>query len=540
MTKLTLVYSRLSSEYSNLGEWYLAMFARTPHPFSSTGAYTDPSTGEIVRADAIPDYIPKSNIVRDPMNESDLLSSLQGPGKLNRSQENKASRLTNRQIQAAQRKALLRPQAIRGDSKNPTFPLMNNSDVLKEAQTTLAKPEIRQVNNDIALVDRHKRSIANQLLDREKALPPIDEKRLAEAQQRLQSLPDSSWDLLTNVNKGLSDIRKGAVPVETTISEKTSPIGLSAKSGVVEDLKSRAKAGLNTATPSYVVNPESVAYATEPGAKINRASMKVRYNPATPGAKTGLEGKLARLQRVREAIQAPPETPATPALPAVSTAPRVPPTTNKVKPPKGVSPDIYKQLLDQQLKPTEVPVDQARSLLGSTLKQPSAEPSIQSPPLAPKAPPAAALPKSPKPPKAKAPSTAQLLREKEQLARQARAGGRPGIRIGIPNVKNILSGTDDTYEGFLKRQAARDAAETTVAKTAKAVDSNINLPSLNSARQFIEDRPGLAKIGAGALGAGAILAGGNLIAENLAQQRQEAEMRRQQLMYNYTPDYYQQ
>lgn len=370
-----MILNKSALFYSNPGLWYLALFARTPHPFSSSG---------------------------DWGTEQDVLNAL---GKVKQDNEvnwkvtdryERAKKsFTSEQIQAIQRKRLLRPKALKLDTASETLPGLTRGQALENAYTAMRVTDaagnnpFRESINNSRVLDRYYRQQNNQLTEAEKLLPLLTESDIAPAKKQLSTLSDREWKMLEDMNRSINEVRKGASPVEEVISNTTSPIGRGAKQATVESLKARAAKG-NKAMPSYVANPESVAYAVDPALKSNRTPMRVRYNPAVANGETAIDRRLTRLANARQFLQT--EQPAainsksTPVLPPAATSPvtasspEIPSTPPKLpRPPRqsiriagtsNLSPEYQRAIIEGLIDPTQLPPDEARKLLQGTPVKP--------------------------------------------------------------------------------------------------------------------------------------------------------------------------
>lgn len=346
--------------------WYLALFAATPHPYNVDKIYVDPQTGERIRTRNLPENIPSQNVVRSVGAERDLIEGLKGADKLpakenarylkakkktdkqgqvkagqqitpaERQALRKANILTRekeileqdynpQQIQAVQRKHLLREKALKLKEQSGVFPGSTKGEVVEASYNALRDPKVRDAIKDMGVLDRYARGFKGQLTETERAAMQVNLEEAQAAKQRLSQLSPEEWEWVKSSHRGLNEVRRGAEPVQEVISEKTSPINRPAKPDVVNKLKKEtaARQGMvaqgsgvpdmaSPAIPSYVENPESVRYAinrTPENMANSRKPMQVGYTPSPPRATeakpkplTGLERRLQRIERAKELV----------------------------------------------------------------------------------------------------------------------------------------------------------------------------------------------------------------------------------------------
>lgn len=405
----------MAKEHLNL---WLASFAKTPHPFNQE-AMRD-SNGNIIRPSLTEKELlglqETSKNILSP-EEQDIHNLLTGKRKLRKGETRpspeiakainqkvaKGTRLgqslqedyTPSQLNAVKRKQLLRPKALKFDEPSSILPGLTKGDELEQAYKTLKDPVVKSTVNDIARLDRFKRQASGQLKPHERTLSRISAQEAQQIQQRLQaarSANPETFKQIVDVHKAINNTAKN--PGVQKVTENIP--------GMKESIINRVKSG-DTVTPSYINNPESIAYAgplqqrkgqelipdprvsnlTE--AEINKAKRKglqVSYNPAQRVPQSALDKRISMIENISNSLDEPislsnlPTSKPPAALPSKSTAkPKVSP--KNIKPPTnptGVDP--YRAAIEQGLmNRTELPVSsQVQLALDSLNSHPAQKP----------------------------------------------------------------------------------------------------------------------------------------------------------------------
>lgn len=288
-----------------------ALFARTPHPYNTNAMYVDPRTGESTASKELPRRINRNKIRRNSgLTEDAFMDTLAAPSRLDESGRvmNSAQRqlwadYSPQQIQAVQRKAMLRPDALRLDEASAIYPDLSKRQALNLSYNAMRNPDARRHITDANTLTRYERQLAG---NAPAGMPLVSPEKAIAARERLASLNEADWDFLTSLPASVDDIRSGASPAKAFITDKTSPIRRGAKTPAVEGLRSRARAnpGTTPRLPAYVENPESILYAVDdsPAAQAGkRLSMGVRYSPSAPrGGQSAAARRVDSIRRARE------------------------------------------------------------------------------------------------------------------------------------------------------------------------------------------------------------------------------------------------
>lgn len=515
----TLAY--FSNRYNNSALWYLALFAKTPHPFNREGSgRTEQEALEAIK-------------------QAETLADVG---------------YTPTQAQAIQRKQILRPQSLGLDKANDVMPEVANSRVLEGAYKTMRNPKIREANNDIAALDRYRRSLANQLSEAEKSMPILSPEEAEIAKKRLATLAPEDWDSLDTTYESVNQIRKQAQPVTANISDRSSPIGRGAKRDATRQLDQRQRAlerevnttGIDPRTgqpsnldtvrrgsanplspPAYVANPESIEYVTNPTnqASLNKnMPMDVAYTPSVPSSKTtGLDRRIAKIKRVRQYLEDDKKAQVPVIPPTATPTPLVPPSIPEDKFNKAAQEEVIRRnIVNDKATPEEF-----KQAVDALKKQPVADRPID------------ALPKTPPvepvksesvttPPKVETTSPIPPTTETPKTPKTAKGRKPKTDAEEIAETLEKVKKTTKTGEQTATR--VKDVKEKTPSKLKQIFSNGLNF----SERQ----KRGLRKVGLGLAGAAGILGGGTLIANSMAKKRQEDELARQRQMYTSQPPSY--